>query len=270
MSGRVLASLCLSFVLAFALAACSKDRAGAASAPAVELGDAALRGESNGGGSLLAYEHEVGIRSDASSLAQRMASVREACVAQKFGSCSLLGEERQAGEQPSGNMRMRVTPAAVEPLVKLAAQGGEIGQRSTHAEDLADAVADNGLRQRRLQAQHAKLLEILERKDLKVEDMIALSQQLAAVEADLQGAGQEAAQQRRRIETNLLTLRFESSGFAARSSAVRQAFANLGSVFDVSLAALITVVGGVLPFALFFGLIALGWRWYRRRIARRG
>lgn len=256
--------------MAVLVAACSKDRGGeSAMAPAEAVGGNAdtVRGRS-GEANLLAYEHDVAIRLPADDLTKRIAVVRDACTGQKLGACSLLGEQHDAGDLPSGSLRMRVAPATVEPLVKLAADGAEIGQRSTRAEDLADAVADTQLRQRRLQTQHAKLLELLERKDIKVEDMIALTQQLSAIEAELQGANQEAAQQRRRIETNLLTLNFQSTGFEARSSAVREAFSNLGSVFDVSLAALITILGGALPFALFIGVVIWLVRALRRRLRR--
>lgn len=254
------------------IAGCSQNRDGASldmatgapAAPPVEAGTPPSRGASDGAVSLLAYEHDVSIRLDAKVLPARMLAVRDACSSQKLGACTLLGEQQDAGDMPSGSLRMRVAPATVEPLVKLASHDAEIGQRNTRAEDLADAIADTQLRQRRLQSQHAKLLELLERKDIKVEDMIALTQQLSAIEAELQGANQEAAQQRRRIETNLLTLNFQSTGFEARSSAVREAFSNLGSVFDVSLAALITIMGSVLPFALFFAVL-----WWIIRLIRR-
>jgi len=218
---------------------------------------AAVPGVANKPGSFLAYEHEVSIRLPATAIAAHVAAVRDACMSERFGECSVLSEEQGAGEWPSGSLKIRAIPQAIQPLVKLGSEGGEISQRSTHAEDLADAVKDNGLRRLRLQTQHQKLSEILERRDLKVEDMISLTQQLAELETELQGAEQEAAQQQRRIQTNLLTLNFSSESVTVESSQIRQAIRGLGGIWDSSIATLITVVGALLPFAVFAGLVWL-------------
>jgi hypothetical protein len=262
--------LALSLVVALAIigAACSKS--GDRTAVAATATDASgVPGVANRPGSFLAYEHEVSIRLPASAISAHVAAVRDACMSERFGDCSVLSEEQGAGESPSGNLKLRAAPQAIQPLVKIASEGGEISQRSTHAEDLADAVKDNGLRRLRLQAQHQKLGELLERRDLKVEDMIALTQQMAEIETELQAAEQEAAQQQRRIETNLLTLSFNSESVTAESSQIRQAIRGLGGTWDAGIAALISVVGALLPFAVFAGLIwwlvRVSLRWRRSR-----
>ncbi len=266
----------LAAALLLAAGACSKgaDRDVAAAAAAAPAADAnGVPGVANRPGSFLAYEHEVSIRLPAAAIAAHVAAARDACMSERFGECSVLGEEQGAGEFPSGSLKIRAVPQAVQPLVKIASDGGEISQRSTHAEDLADAVKDNGLRRQRLQTQHQKLSELLERRDIKVEDMIALTQQLAELETELQGAEQEAAQQQRRIQTNLLTLNFSSQSVTVESSQIRQAIRGLGGTWDASIAMLIMVVGALLPFAV---LVALVWaafslfiRWRRSKDAQK-
>lgn len=250
-------------------AACSKSAPNSATDAASATDAGAVPGVANKPGGFLAYEHEVSIRLPAAAIAAHVAAVRDACMSERFGECSVLGEEQGAGESPSGSLKIRAVPQAIQPLVKIGSAGGEISQRSTHAEDLADAVKDNGLRRQRLQTQHQKLSEILERRDIKVEEMIALTQQLAELETELQGTEQEAAQQQRRIQTNLLTLNFNSENVTVESSQIRQAIRGLGGIWDTSIASLITVVGALLPFALFIGLV--WWavfalmRWRRRK-----
>ncbi|MGH8029152.1 MAG: hypothetical protein ACREO3_04360, partial [Arenimonas sp.] len=119
-----------------------------------------VKGLANRNGSQLAYAHDVQIKLAAARVAGNLAKAREACTTQKLGPCDVLGEQLTAGEFPSGQLVMRAAPEAVGGLVGLAADGGEVAQRSTHAEDLAQAVADNGLRRKRLELQHAKLSEI--------------------------------------------------------------------------------------------------------------
>lgn len=251
------------------LSACSKSASEAApSAEGFSVAPAAatVEGQDNRAGSQLAYEHEVTIWSGGKDIAARIGKVRAACMAERFGACNVLGEDQTAGDSPSGNLKLRAIPSAIEPLVALAAEGAEVGQRSTTAEDLADAVRDNGLRKARLESQHAKLAEIMARKDIKVEDLIALSQQQATIEAELQGVEQEAAQQQRRIRTNLLTLHFNAQGVTmTEASATREAFGRLGSIWDSSLGALIILVGALLPFALFAGAVFVIARWIARR-----
>jgi hypothetical protein len=225
-------------------------------------------GARNRNGSQLAYAHEVRVRLDAARIAQGLAAVHEACVSARFGQCDVLEEELSAGENPSGTLTVRAVPEAIDGLVGLAAKGGEVAQRSTTADDLADAVRDNGLRQQRLHLQHDKLGAILERKDLKVADLISVTERMAGIEAELQSLEQEAAQHARRIATNRLTLVFESAGLSASTSKVGKSFRDASSVLDASVAALVTIIGAALPFAVFAGLVAWMVRVWRRRRPR--
>ena len=237
-------------------------------------GGAEVKGSENRNGSQLAYEHEVQVKLAAARVADNLARTREACTSQKFGACDLLGENLQAGEYPTGRLEMRAVPAAIGPLVKLSAEGGEVAQRSTSAEDLAEAVRDNGLRRKRLELQHAKLSEIMSRRDAKVQDLVALSDRLAQIEAELQAADQENAQQQRRIRTNLLTVNFESEIVVVageRRTRTSEAFRGLTQVWDTTVAGLVTILlGALLPFALVIGglvWLLVAWRRRRRRAA---
>ena len=192
-------------------------------------------------------------------------------MAREFGECTVLGASQQAGAYPSGRLELRAEPAAIAPLVAMAADGADLASRSTSAEDLADAVRDNGLRRARLEKQHARLLEFLDRRDLTAESLVALTGQLAQIEAELQYAEQEAAQQTRRIRTNLLTLHFRTDGVTVQTSELRQAFRDAGDVLDSSTAVLVTLAVALLPFVIVGGIalvvLRAWWRRRRRRIA---
>jgi hypothetical protein len=246
---------------------CSKQEQ-AASAPSYDgyslLPEARLVGGENKNGSQLAYEHDVHIRVGAKQIADGVTRVREACSSQRLGQCNVLQEKLEAGESPSGSLQLRVEPKAVGPMVQLAAKGGDIVQRSTTAEDLADAVRDNGLRGARLKLQHAKLSELVARSDLKAEDLIKLTDRLSEIESQVQATEQEAAQQQRRINTNLLTLHFNSTDITAESSEVTQSIRGFGRLLDRSTATLISIIGASLPGLL---LLALVW-WIVRRVRR--
>jgi hypothetical protein len=232
-------------------------------------GNVGLLGQQNAEGSFLAYSHDATIRVDAAAIGARVDAVRDACMTRKFGECAVLGESQQAGDYPNGMLQLRAEPKAIQPLVGLAAEGAELAARSTSAEDLADAVRDNGLRRSRLEKQHARLLEFLDRDDLTAESLVALTGQLAQIEADLQYAEQEAAQQQRRINTNLLTLHFQTDGVTVETSALRQSFREAGDVLDNSAAVLVTIAVALLPFAVMgvIGFFVIRALWRRRRRA---
>lgn len=243
-----------------AIAACSKK-------VSEDVGTRAVAGMENAPGQFLAYEHDVRIRLPESELAARVAQVRDACQSGARGECTVLGEEVNAGEWPSASLTLRVVPTGVEPLVAMAAAEGKIAQRSTRAEDLAEAVRDTGMREQRLRVQHDRLSELAGRKDASAEDLILLSRELATIESELQQVQQESAQQQRRVRTNLLTIGFQSDRVTAASSQLAQAFGEALDVLDRSAAVLVVVLVALLPFLLVGGILFLVIRrlWRRRR-----
>jgi len=276
-------AVAVALALAVAGAACSKHAASpaaykeqamaadatAAAAPEASAGAVAsradggaqdMKGVANHNGSQLAYSHDVRVRLAADHLAGNLGKVRDACNAQTFGTCDVLGEQLSAGDIPTGELQMRAAPEAVAGLVKTAAEGGSIAQRSTQAEDLAEAVRDNGLRRKRLELQHEKLSEILQNAHGNMDQLVALTERMAELEAELGAADQEAAQQQRRIATNLLSLHFEAENVSVAtvaSSKVAEAFHGLTSTWDAILAWMVSVLlGAMLPILVVFGTLA--------------
>lgn len=223
----------------------------------------------DGEASMLAYEHDVQVRLDADRIEPTLDAVRAACESKRFGACQILSAERSGGRYPQGALRMRAEPRAIEPLISSGGKGGEIVARNTTAEDLAVAVRDNTLLRDRLRKQHARLLEFQDRRDLKVDDVIALSEQLSRVEAELEAAERDAASHRRRLETQLLTLRFSPHATQEGRSEVAEAFSDTGRVMAASTAAVVRVIAALIPVlvALVIGIWLLRrmWRWVRGR-----
>ncbi|MBP6751157.1 MAG: DUF4349 domain-containing protein [Xanthomonadaceae bacterium] len=218
---------------------------------------------------MLAYEHDVQIRLDAERINEKVRAVRKACESAKFGACLVLRVDQSGGRYAHGSLRMRAEPKAIEPLIAAAGEGGDIGDRETRAEDLAVAVRDNDLLRDRLRKQHARLMEFQGRRDLKVEEMIALSEQISRVEAELEAADREGATHKRRIETQLLTLEFAPFARDEQSSEIVSAFRDSGDVMAASAGGVIRVIAGLIPivlaFVVCFWLLRRVWRWVRGR-----
>lgn len=223
----------------------------------------------DGEASMLAYEHEVEVRLDADRIEPTLDAVRSACESKRFGACQILSAERRGGRNAHGSLRMRAEPRAIEPLISSGGKGGEVVARNTTAEDLAVAVRDNTLLRDRLRKQHARLLEFQDRKDLKVDDVIALSEQLSRVEAELEAADRDAASHRRRLETQLLTIHFSPHATQEGRSEVAEALSDTGRVMASSTAFVVRLIAALIPVlvALVVGIWLLRrmWRWVRRR-----
>ena len=216
----------------------------------------------------LAYEHTVSIRYGSDVVATREESLRKACSAEQFGACSLISVGMSQGTYADGRIVLRVAPDAVEPLVKLAADGGEITRRDTHAEDLAEAVAQTQQSRELLLRQRQNFERLQERHDVSVADQLALARELAALEVALDTNEKTAAQHRRRIETNLLTFELHVREGASKLGRIGDAFDGLGDSLSEGLAATVEAVGYGLPLLVLAFVAALLWRWAWRKVIR--
>lgn len=221
-------------------------------------------------GTFLAYEDSVEIALPREQIVVRVHAMQKACVDQRFGDCSVLEVSQRGGENARASLTVRIAPKGVEPFITLAGEGAEVGSRDTRAEDLAEAVAENQKTQDRLTRERARLEEFQRRPDLKVADMIALSQRLAELDGELQGTQQQQAQHRRRIDTHKVTLEFVPPNTLSDSSEVRAALSDFGDTLSAGTAMVIRVIAALLPALVLLGLPAflLVRRWMRRRKTR--
>ncbi|MBJ6982694.1 DUF4349 domain-containing protein [Luteimonas sp. MC1572] len=261
----------LALPLVAMLAACGAQDAsrseamdyGAASAPA-PMADAAA--PAAGGQEFLAYEHSAGISLAPDAIQPRLREAQAACNDGRFGACVVLNLSQQGGDYPSASLGVRIVPEGVEPMIALASAGAELGHRSTHAEDLAVVVRDNALAAERLRNERARLQEFQARRDLAVADMIALSQRLAETEAALEAIEQQAAQHRRRIDTQLLTINFQATRTQQGRNEVALAVRDIGATLATGTAWTIRAAAFLLPLVAVLGiLLVLLRRWRRRR-----
>ncbi|MFJ2381794.1 DUF4349 domain-containing protein [Pseudomonas protegens] len=250
--------LALALFGALALSACSP---GDHNSSAVALG-----GTQGKAGAQLAYEHELSLSLPAAQIGPRLAQTREACEKAQFGPCNILRLEQG---KYRAQVTLRIVPDGVEPIVQQASQGAELGERITSAEDLADAVADVQRQQQRLKAQQQRLDELAARKDISVSDLIALSREQAGIENDLQALAQTAAGQQRRLDTNLLTLKFLPSDGVQRESSLKRAFSNLLDNLADGTAEALEKGSYVLPFVILAFPLVLLWVWLWRKFVRR-
>ncbi len=244
---------------ALLLAGCGKKQEAAPAGPA--------QGEKQHAGSMLAYEQQIRLLLPQADIAARLDAAREACEQARFGACNVLHLEQGDGRAA---LSLRIVPDGVEPLVRLAAQGGSVGSRSINAEDLADAIGDNQRQQALLQAQQQRLSELAARHDIGVGDLITLGKEQAELESQLQSLQGTAAMQQHRVNTNLLNLDFLPQDVDSRSSRIRVSFAEMLDNLTEGTSSALNALSYGLPFLILAFPLLLLWRWlWRKAVGRR-
>jgi len=224
----------------------------------------------------LAYEHHIFVEVSKEVLPARMQEIQTACTSNKDLACSMLDYSiRNDDNVPSGTVRMRLAPSGVEPMIAIAAKGGEIASRNTHAEDLAEPIADTDRQLALLTTHRDRLAEFMKNRDIKVEQLITVSKELASTQSQIDALGTQRANLRRRVDTELLTidLALPRHASAAEQSPIIDAFRSFGADFRQAVATVIRFVAVLIPWlvvivpGLFF--VRLLWRWIGRWLGRR-
>jgi hypothetical protein len=225
----------------------------------------------------LAYEHAVRIELAPEALPVRLRELREACAGDGDGdACTVLDVRTETDNGlTSGGIRMRLAPARVEPMLTLASKGGEVTSRNTHAEDLAEPVADAERQLSLLTTHRDRLTELMKQRGLPIDQLITVSKELASVQMQLDTAATQRANLRRRVDTELLTINLwvPADAYQAARSPVADAFRGFGSYMADATGGVVQFLAYLLPWlvvivpAIF--LLRLFWRWITRWLIRR-
>ena len=223
----------------------------------------------------LAYEHTVSIETRKDLLPTRLREVEAACNTDRPSGCTILDVSLNSQQDlPHGSIRMRLARTGLEPIIAVASKDAKVVGRSTHAEDLAEPVADNE-RQLALLTLHRDRLTELMRSKLNVDQLITVSKELATVQSQIDALSTAGANLQRRINTELLTINFSlpMQAYAANQSPVMDALRSFGSTFREAVGMVIRFLAVLLPWLVIIlpglFLLRLFWRWIGRRIVRR-
>lgn len=218
----------------------------------------------------LAYEHVVQIELPEQMLAPRSREVQQACESRAELGCTLLDlQVDEDAQAPSARITLKVAPGQVDALVNVAARGGKILSRTTHAQDLAQPIADTDRQMALLTMHRDRLSEFLQRKDLKIEQVIELSHEIASAQADIESLNGQKTALRQRVDTERLTLQLSPPGGVHEpvETPVLNALQAFGPDFAATLGLVIRFFAVILPLLLIgVPVAALVW-WLRRRRA---
>lgn len=116
----------IAVILATMVTACSTHETGRAVVAAPPL---ALRASDSQAKSTLSREHTVVIDIPESPLETGFRRVSDRCASDTAHHCTILQSDLSSGDAPSGLIKLRIDPEAVESLIGLAAAQGKLERR---------------------------------------------------------------------------------------------------------------------------------------------
>ena len=260
-------------VVLVTLAGCQQKQASSAVSFAAQ--EASGSSPANEARDTLAYEHAISVELDKETLPERLRELEAACKADSASTCTIIESSLRWRERlPGASIRMRLAPGGVEGLITLARRGGKIVERATRAEDLAQPVADTERELALLGIHRDRLVDIMKRKDLPIDQLITVSKELATVQSQIESASSTHANLRRRIDTDLLTIGLSppASEIFSETTPVSDALRASGANFREATAMVIGFVSALVPwlFVVLPGLVLLRmfWRWLGRWLGR--
>lgn len=218
------------------------------------------------GASLLAYTYSVTVRLDADAIGKQLTALRDACSSGTMGDCNLMAVTQK---DAFANITVRIAPEGVQRMITLASHGGALVENEVRAEDLSVDVAKTQRDSETLEQYARRLEDVSARRDLPAADLIALGHEQAEVAVKRQALADTTASQRRRLDTNLLSIDLVDASRASRGG---EASGSWRAILDRSVEGLFDAAGFLaygLPFLVLTFPLALLWRWCWRKATRR-
>jgi len=198
-------------------------------------------------GSTLARENSLVIDVSESQLEGQFGKVLDRCTTDVKHHCTIMQSDLSSGATPSGSIRLRIDPEAVEGLVAFVSGLGKLEHRSTTALDLADTMQDTQTRIAMLTSYRKQLLDLQAKVGNNVEAAIKLASELSTVQTDLERAAGEAAYQTKRTSTEIVSIEFAVNERKAFWRPVHEALENFVGNFSNGISQAVTAVAYIVP-----------------------
>ena len=228
----------------------------------------------------IAYAYRFGLELPAEAATTLMAKHEQACIAAGASACQVIGSNssRIGRDSIEASLEMRATPAYVARFRaaldgEAKGAGGRVAQQSVESEDLTRQLVDTEARMRAMETLRDRLQQLLATRSGPLEQLLQVERELARVQGELDATRSALAVMRARVQTSRLEVTYRAAGQLAPDSALRpvtDALSQAAYLFMSTLGALIMLLAGALPLLLVIAPLAwLGWRWRRKRIARK-
>jgi hypothetical protein len=218
----------------------------------------------------MAYAFDLGFRLAGKDLVPLQQEHADMCEALGPRNCQIVSmtNSGEIGEDISGALQLAVAADKARGFAKVLSgaatqAGAEAFRANIQGEELSKAIVDTEARLRSRIALRDRLLEVLETRRGKVEELVEAERSVAAVNEEIDAAQSWLRQQQGRVAFSRMTITYETATPGGSFLApIEGAIGSLGSIFGVLIAVLIVLAACVGP--LLLG--ALGVRHIARRM----
>lgn len=262
------------------LAACGQAPEGGAPSEAMEAAAPAPADAAKAGDAVkvvlpqIAYSYRYGFDVPAGAITQVQQAHVAACDKLGPARCRVVEMQRSSadGGGASGSLKLQVDARVARgfgaDLAKAVdGAGGALDESSTTSEDLSKKIVDTEARLRSKQALAGRLMQLLQSRNGTVAELVEAERKVAEVQEEIDAAQSWLAEMRGRVNMSAIDVDYRAGGGSGFFRPIREAGDSLGQVLGVSIAGLMVLVVGGLPWVLVIGLIV--WLIRRARQKRR-
>jgi hypothetical protein len=188
--------------------------------------------------------------------------------------CQLINASRSGDPDSAmqGNVDIRGEPNWLRTFMggigaQANAAGGRVLSQATTTEDLTRSIVDTQAHLRAQTELRDRLEQLLRSRPGRLSDLLDVERELARVQAEIDATQSNLAVMRTRVDMSELAISYQSAPRPVGSDTfepLRQAFANFLGVVVTGFAVIITIIAGLLPFAIVIVPIVWGLLAWRR------
>jgi hypothetical protein len=229
--------------------------------------------------SYLAYAYTMSLELPGDRLTGVMDAHAAACRSAGLRACQLVSSQRSGDPEGSlrGALSLRAEPEWLQRFMQgiprdVAGASGRVTGQSTTTEDLTREIIDTEATLRAKRGLRDRLQQLLATRPGDLSDLLSVERELARVQGEIDSTESNLAAMRTRVSMSALSIEYASSARAVASSTfepLRLAVVGFLVAVVESTAALVTVVGGLLPWVIAVWVAVWLALTVRRRRARR-
>lgn len=226
----------------------------------------------------LAYRYGYGLVMPSASVKSTADKHMQICRDAGTAKCQITGSNTNAYSDTDirANLSLRAEPEWLQTFITgmkadIAEIDGRIETENTSVEDLTRAILDTDARLKAQKTLRTRLENLLETRDAKLPDLLALERELARVQSDIESATANLKALRARVSMSVVNLSYKSERVAVSRSSVSpigDALKDFVGIVSQGLAGVIRFLAIMLPWMIFIiipGLFLLRWLWRRRK-----
>lgn len=225
---------------------------------------------------LLAYSYEYEVEAPAEGVRALLRDHERACQSAGPLTCQVIdsGVTQHGRKEVTAGLTFRATPAYVRAFRaglerEVERARGEVSSSNIDTEDLTRSIVDTEARLRAGRLLRGRLEQLIASRPGNLAQLLEIERELARVQGEIDAAESSLAVMRARVAMSTVTLTYASGGAVVDpgdGAPLAQAGDSFAANLAGSLAAILTLISLLLPWAVVLALVAWGvWAVARRR-----